>query len=105
MQLKSSLRTTLLACLVLLGLQFLFPIALRAAAQPILFEECAEPFAGPEEDHSGLDGENVVAFLSHQSCRFGGPFVWNSGASLPRGSADRPGLYLLQVSGFQPSAP
>lgn len=105
MQLNSTLRTTLLACLVLLGLQFLFPLALRAIAQPAVLEECTLPLPGPEDDASGTDGGKDVAVASVHGEHFCGWFDQETGSAFLQGNADRLGLWLLPVSGLQPSAP
>lgn len=105
MQMNSTLRTTLLACLVLLGLQFLFPLALRATEQPAVLEECNLPLAGPEDDASGLDGGKYLAVTSIHGEPFCGWVDHETGSAFLQGNTNRLGLWLLPVCGLQPSAP
>lgn len=105
MPVKNSLRTTLLACLVLLGLQFLFPVALSATEQRPVCEECTIPFAGFEEDGPGPDGGKDVELSSVHPDHFCWAFYQETGSAFLDGNIDRLGLWLLPVSGLQPSAP
>ncbi len=102
---KSRLRTTLMACLLLLGLQFLFPIALRANESAVVLEECTLPIAGPEEEGSTPDGDSTVELASghaHHLCAWLGR---QRGTALLHADADRLALSLLPAAGLHPSAP
>ncbi|MBK9275555.1 MAG: hypothetical protein IPM49_13595 [Flavobacteriales bacterium] len=92
----------LIACIVLLAMQFIHPPAARAghgAPMTELSLPLAEDAFGDTdpEDPLGAEGALVLALLAGH---------WSDGPIAPRSSdADRPGCALLPVAGLQPSAP
>lgn len=104
MPLTNSLRNTLLACLVLLGIQFLFPQGLHAAYQPVLCEEITAP---TEAEDEGAASELEQELLSYALIveRLHGAIGQKALAALVEGNADRSGLWLLPAAGVQPAAP
>ncbi len=104
MQLITRTRTTLLVCLVLLGLQLLFPPDTHAAEQRVICEELVLPSDTEEE---GAAPELELGLLPRvlgveRYCASVGRIAV---ASLRDANADRAGLWLLAVAGFQPAAP
>lgn len=102
---KSRSRTTLMACLVLLGLQFLFPIALRANETAVVLEECTFPLTGPEEEGSSLDGDSALDLSSVHAPHLCAGSGGQRGSALLHADADRLALSLLPAAGLHPSAP
>ena len=99
----NTLRTTLLACLVLLGLQLLLTVAPQSTDHRILCEEIALQSDVAQDDGNGLDMDLTPASLG--TVRSSGPQLQGSAIAYSGKDADRPGLAVLPVSGLQPSAP
>lgn len=100
-----SKKTALWACLVLVGLQFLFPISLKAAGQPAVLEAYGTLLGGHEDEGLETGQEDCFELYTLMSwhrdpCGIG-PAVR---VHVERNS-DRLGIDLLPVSGRQPSAP
>lgn len=99
------LRTGLLACVMLLGLQFVLPHALHAMDHMAMLEEGVVPPLVQEEEGPSLGGDE-----DHLTLAFGPEHlrtvqlrqVW----SIVHGAnAERPLAAFLRASGLQPSAP
>lgn len=99
------LRTGLLACVMLLGLQFVLPQALHAMDHMVLLEEGVVPPLVQEEEGPSLGGDE-----DHLTLAFGPEHLrtvqlrqlW----SIVHGAnAERPLTAFLRASGLQPSAP
>ena len=99
------LRTTLLACLVLVGLQLLLAFAPQAADHRILCEEIALYSDVSQEDGCGLDQDGDLTLSSFGTVPSSGSQQQGSVSTLSGRDVDRLGLSVLPVSGLQPSAP
>ena len=105
MKVKGSSRTMLLACLLVLGFQFLFPIALRADQAAMVLDECPIPLEAPEEEISPGDGDSAIELTSAHARHLCGWFDHACGSAFIHADPDRVGLSLLPVAGLHPSAP
>ena len=101
----NTLRTTLLACLVLVGLQLLLAVAPQATDHRIVCEEIALNSDVAQDDGSGLDLDADLPLSSFGTVCSSASQLQGSAAAFSDKDADRSGLTVLPVSGLQPSAP
>lgn len=104
-QAQQLLRTGLLACALLLGLQFVVPHALHAMDHVVLLEEGVVPPLVQEEEGSGPGGDEDHVTLGFGPERLRTILVWQAGTMVQRANVERPLAAFLRASGLQPSAP
>jgi hypothetical protein len=99
---KNNVRTALLACFVLLGMQLWFPLAIHAAEVPVTLEEATMPPSEPEDEASELD--QALALIAFHAGAF---HAYEAASAILRTAdrKDRSGLSVLRAAGRQPSAP
>lgn len=104
-QAQRLLRTGLLACVMLLGCQFLLPHALHAMDHMVLLEEGVVPPMAQEEEATGpgADEDHVTLAFGPEHLRT--VQLWQVWSDMHRASGERPLVAFLRTSGLQPSAP
>lgn len=99
------LRTGLLACAMLLGLQFVLPHALHAMDHMVLLEEGVVPPLVQEEEGPSLGGDEDHLTLAFGPEHLRTVQLWQAGSMVHRARVERPLAAFLRASGLQPSAP
>ncbi|QQR86499.1 MAG: hypothetical protein IPJ76_18260 [Flavobacteriales bacterium] len=99
------LRTGLLACVMLLGFQFLLPHALHAMGHVAMLEEGVVPPLVQEEEGAGagIDEDHLTLAFGPEHLRI--VQLRQAWSIVHSGNAQRPLVAFLHASGLQPSAP
>lgn len=97
------LRAGLLACVMLLGFQFVLPHALHAIGHVSMLEEGVVPPLAQEEE--GFGGDEDHALIAPGFERLRAVKLGETWSLLHRANAERPLVAFLRASGLQPSAP
>ena len=100
---KSTVRSALLACFVLLGMQLCFPVLSHATVALMTAEEAALPPLEPEDGSGCSELDQTLAIIATHGAFVA--FEAQRATPVVEGPLDKDGLTLLPVAGRQPSAP
>lgn len=104
-QAERLLRTGLLACVMLLGCQFLLSQAFHAMDHMAMLEEGVVPPLVQETEGSDFGGDEDHVTLAFGPEHLRTLQLWQACSMVQRANVERPLAAFLRASGLQPSAP